>query len=99
MEKYLKDIQVGDRISYFASDLEHGSENYTSMSTPLSGDVLRKVDLGSGFIKIATASGWLLPYPDDTKFDLVGDDFDRTASQVQCDPTVNQEKCCGVSIE
>jgi len=81
--KRLSDIQVGDRINYFASDLFAGVDEYPTLSYPLRGDVVDIKHLANDSIQLKAATGWLLPYPSSTEFEIIEGDFTPDVSQVQ----------------
>lgn len=95
--KKLADIIVGDRIGFKANQLINWQSNYSKPYLALTATVIRINDV-DGERQLITASGTLRVYSEDMEFEVVGSDYDTTASQMQY-AVAAPEKFNGVSIE
>ena len=96
-KKLAADLKPGDRICYKSGDLLDSSMHHNTY-TQLSSNILRIIDLADGKLEIMTVSGRLKVCSATKEFEVVGSDYDPTASQAQY-VVPPAETFSGVSIE
>jgi hypothetical protein len=96
-KKKLSEIIEGDRIAFRANQLVNWQSSYSKPHLALTATVIRINDV-EGSRQVVTASGTLTAYPDDMEFEVVGSDYDTTATQMQY-AVAAPEKFNGISIE
>lgn len=97
-KKKLADIVVGDRICFKAHQVIDWQERYPRSYIDLSATVKGIIELADNKRQLLTVSGHLRPYPGGVEFELVGSDYDTTATQKQY-VVATAEEFNGVSIE